>query len=354
MKNNIINVYMDYKVSRLVELGMIFFHEDSDEKFIRSSLEKYIRAYIDFYYYGIFNTIEGNSHDLMSDLRKELNGFLLEQLDEYAVYELVVSNEEYQYHIQLIHKAMEVTVFLSIFDQLRFSSKDEISTAVKDIFHKYPEIFHSVGSYENQIISIIKDTYQTEIKFFKKEDEYFELNSVKLSMDEPFYYLSLKSQIKILEVHYKPVLVDRVYRDEKLNKDKCEILIQKISKELLRKILNQEEIGTYFLPLDDNLFYRGKLLVEDLLDHPLLKRYLILVVSFSTYHKNSFIKNSGYRYACSQDLFYIHDVYDKIQSIDKENFFQYIIITNYKEKDKKEIDQYQCSSSKGLFVHREG
>lgn len=91
-----------------------------------------------------------------------------------------------------------------------------------------------------------------------------------------------------------------------------------------------------------------------MIDNPFLKRYLILAVSFNsyTYHKD-FLEYLGFKVGCYQDMKHIGEVLDKLNSIDAEKFFDYIFISDYKEKDKEVILGWECSPGVELYITKE-
>ena len=54
--NNLISVYMDYRINRLTEYGVFAYQEDTE--FVRNVFRTYFGVYIDNYYYGLFHTID--------------------------------------------------------------------------------------------------------------------------------------------------------------------------------------------------------------------------------------------------------------------------------------------------------
>ena len=59
--DNLINVFMNYKINRLIKYGTYIYDDDSD--FVSKCFKAYFRTYVDNYYYGVFNTIEENVYN---------------------------------------------------------------------------------------------------------------------------------------------------------------------------------------------------------------------------------------------------------------------------------------------------
>ena len=90
--NNLISIFMNYKINRLVEYGVFVVQKDTP--FIRQVFTGYFSTYVDNYYYNIFNTVEEEKFN-EKNLKLEFKGIKEEMLDDYRAYELQVSNEEY-------------------------------------------------------------------------------------------------------------------------------------------------------------------------------------------------------------------------------------------------------------------
>ena len=141
----------------------------------------------------------------------------------------------------------------------------------------------------------------------------------KIKGSENLILVELIPNIKMLEVNYKRILINRVFNDDKLNKDKMIILIQKLSKEILRKVVYGEHLDLYVVNIFDNMFYRNKFLLSELLDNDLLKQYFVFMSNFNTYNsRKNFFNTNNFKYACLQDCLHINDVVNKFNIIDAE------------------------------------
>ena len=56
--NNLITIFMNYKINRLVAYAK-FMTENQDD-FIQSVFHEYFNTYVDNYYYHVFHTIDDN------------------------------------------------------------------------------------------------------------------------------------------------------------------------------------------------------------------------------------------------------------------------------------------------------
>ena len=105
--DNLINVFMNYKVNRLVQYGVFLLNQDTP--FLRKVLKHYFQTYVDNYYYHVFHTIDDDRFN-EKNLKLEFTGAKEEMLDDYREYELQVSNEEYAEN-QAIIRDMEKNSF---------------------------------------------------------------------------------------------------------------------------------------------------------------------------------------------------------------------------------------------------
>ena len=354
MKMNVIDSYMEYKISYLIKYALLFFEKDKNDEFLKKCLKRYITTYVNFCFYHRLETLDKVDVYDFSGLKKEFKGIEIELLDEYSAFELVDTNEGYRYNQKLIRTSNEICFELCRFDQNTFESKEIISDFVSKFIKESSILNANIGNNLDKFILLVKSVYVKECKFFDDREEFFSLKFRKIKGSENLVLVDLIPNIKMLEVNYKKILINRVFNDDKLNKDKMTILIQKLSKEILRKVVYGEHLDLYVVNIFDNMFYRNKFLLSELLDNDLLKQYLVFMSNFNTYNsRKNFFSTNNFKYACLQDCLHINDVVNKFNVIDAENVFNYIIINDYKIKDKEDILKYECSNALGLFIDEE-
>ena len=120
---------MNYKINRLTSYGVLIYHENSF--FIKQVFKAYFKTYVDNYYYEIFNTISEKIYN-EDNLKLEFQGVMEEMLDDYMVYELQVSNEEYQANRGTISELKDIALEVVKLDSLEFGDKDEIPSKVQE------------------------------------------------------------------------------------------------------------------------------------------------------------------------------------------------------------------------------
>ena len=337
--NNVITVFMNYKISRLVEYGVLVFNQDSS--FIRSVLATYFQTYIDNYYYGIFNTVDEERYN-QKNLKLEFSGVMEEMLYEYRVYEKRLSPDTYQENQRIIRSLKDVAHEVLKLDGFRFSNKDEVIEEITAYIKENTTLSSALENRVDKLARLVKETYVNENKLLQYEGEFFQFLEKKFIDSKDLVWLELTPNIKSLDI-YRKGLVDKVNQDERLVLDKMECLIQKVSFMILMNVLNRKDNKKYFIPLHDSLVSRGTIhsRILSLIDNPLFQKYVVLAVSYNTYlnQKNAFAIDN--HFAAIQDFSHINDIYQKVDSIYNEGFSHYLIVSNYRVDDKDYFLNYK-------------
>lgn len=355
MIDNLMDYYMSYKTSRLKKYGLVIMH--SHDEFLEKTLVRYIKTYINCYYYNIFDTVNVSFCD-DSVIRKELEGTKLEMLDELLIYELIDSNEIYELKQQYINDSYEVVLFLITLDRMRFLNKEIIPQQLEQLLYYCPNIKTSLGTRVSRLETLIKETYVTLNKFLDRTDDYYVLDYQLYKDRGDLVKVVMLSNITMLQDNYKRSLLERVYREDKLKKDKFDLLIKKFIKQFIIDSYNDKRIyDKYFIEIDDYLFSNKKDIDTFLgmLDNPFLKRYLVIVVSHNNYIScQSLFRKYKFSLACIQDFSHINDVNNKLTSLDMSNIYKYVIVSNYKSKDLDDIVKYGCVNLESVLFSKEG
>lgn len=355
MSDNLVTIYMNYKTRRLLEYGLVIM--DSTDSFLRDVLNNYIKTYINSSFYLIFDTVNSNTYD-DKVMAEELEGKRLEMLDELANFELIDSNEEYERKIYYINTSCKIMPFLIKLDLLRFEDKDSISIKINELLDKDKYIKDMLGDRVIKLVMLLNETRIKLDKFFERKDNYYSLDYPLYKDRDNLVKVVLNNDVKAVLDNYNKSLVERVYRDKKIQKDKLDLLIKKFIKQLLLDIYNDKKLyDKYFIELDDSLFEDRKVLEEffKMLDNPLIKHYLVFSIDSDNYYSNqAFIKKYNFSIACIQDFSHINDVSTKITNLDNNNLFDYIIVGAFKEKDYDTILKYSMINLKDILFSREG
>ncbi len=354
MNINVIDSYVEFKIKFLKQCGLCFFFGDKDLNLVEEFLEEYFQTYINFFIYhtlGTLNKIE--VFDYVA-LQKELEGLRIEIMRQYAANELIDSNEDYKYHLSLIDKSKEVSYFVSRLDNLSFNDNDFLEERIISFVNDNNEMLKFLGDNMHNLIQLFKNYYHKMDKFFKMTDDFYRLDYKKVSEENDVIYVKLVQQIKVLEINYKKALIERIFENDKLDEKKAIVIIQKLSKEILRKFLSKEKIDKYLVKITPKLFTRNKFLLEALLQNPLVKSNIILLVDYNTYtSKKMKLIDGEYNLACYQNFMHINDVATKLSNLDNEGVFSYVVVGDYKVSDKEALMKFQGTTIKELIIDKE-
>lgn len=353
MNNDFVRSYIRYKIKRLSEFALFFF-VDYDQALMRACLEKYFEIYTDTYFYHVLATLDEAVDFGYKTIKEEFIGICEDLLDEYTILELSVSDEEYRRNRVAIKDMVDICLFICQLDNLRFSARENILNEFNIFIEQFPKMKERLGDNTSKLLTKIRENFSLENKVFKDDNAYFSVDcSQELKKDE-LYFTKVKHTIKILESNYKKSMVERVFSDDRFTIEKVRTSFWKLPRELIKRFINGEKLGKYIVVLDDKMFQRSNIDLFRMIDNPFLKRYVVLGVSFNSYlyHKD-FLNYLGFSVACYQDLSHISEVLDRLNSIDAEKFFDYILISDYKDKDKDVILGYECSEGLELYITRE-
>ncbi|MBR6137811.1 MAG: hypothetical protein IKQ06_06630 [Bacilli bacterium] len=346
--NNLITVFMNYKLNRLVDYGVVVYQNESP--FIRGVFGSYFQTYIDNYYYGIFNTIDNGSYN-EENLKLEFNGIMEEMLYDYEEYKNKVSQEEYLNNQKIIRDLKDIALLIVPIDTLEFDSEDDVSVKMEDFFNTSNLM---VGNRKDKLIKMIKDTYVMQKKLLDYENPDFTFGERRFHEVRDCVWIDLVPSIPSLE-GYRKGLIDKVNSDNSLVLSKLECLVQIISLMLLKNFLEKKESRKMFISLDDSLISRLGIDedVLSLIDNPMFQKNVYLAVSYNTYsrYRNTFIED--YNFAFTQDFSHINDIFQKIDAIYNEGFSHYLIVTDCRDDDKDYFINYKNEVMSVLMFEEE-
>lgn len=347
--NNLITVFMNYRINRLITYGTIIYE---DTKFTRTVLKGYFTTYIENYYYGVFSTVESNSFT-PDILDKEFLGVMEDMLDDYRVYELVASNEEYKNNRETIKELCHVCKTICLLDQIKID-EDNINNVLNSFLVDHDNIRHLIEGREKELQKALIETENMSKKLLGYNNEFFAIDSKRFENNKNFVLSYLSHNIKVLG-DYKNSLVTRVFKEEKLDEKKLQCLIQKISLELLKDLLAKKPLKTYFIEFPDSVIKRGRIIKEinDYIDNPIFQKNVVIGVKYQTYLNQINAFSADYQFACIQDFSHINDIYKKVESIYNEGIFNYLIVNGYKEKEKDYFLKYENNGLEILLLEEE-
>lgn len=354
MNYDLISKYMNYKVKLLTDCGLIFF-PDYNKKFLREAFNSLFATYINTYYYHILDTLEYDIDFNQDTLKKEYEGKKYEILEDFAVDELVLSNEEYTKNINAIDDIIDIALSLVELDQIKYENVDEITDKITNFVEYNPKFDELLNDNIHKLINKIKQGYNINNKIFKDENNTFIVDYSKVLSNKGYILVNLIPNIKILNTNYKKNLVIKVFNQEELIIKKTSTLIYKLAKDILEKTLEDKKIDKYFIDIDESLFQKGRLIVADAINNKIMKEHIVLLITNNTYKSHQeYLKNLGFSFACKQDLSNIYNVLEKLNDIDQQMFFDYIIVDKYKDKDEEYLINFSCREGVEFFVLEEG
>ena len=346
MSDNLVEIYMNYRINRMLKYGLTIMH--SDDSFLSECLSKYLKTYINSSYYRIFDTVSTNNYD-DKVLLEEIEGKRLEFLDDLSNYELIDTNEVYEEKIKTINTSSKIVPFLIKLDLLRFENKDEAVIKIKDLLERDSFIRELLLEKTVKLVSLVNETKEKMDEFFLRKDTYFSLDY--------YVWVNINNDVKLLQDNYKKSLVERVYRDKKIQEDKLELKIKKFIKQLLFDLYNGMDLyDKYFIEIEDSLFEDRKDIEKYfvMLDNPLIKRYLTLAISSDSFNSNqAFLKKFGFSIACIQDFSHINDVDTKLTNLDNSLVFDFVIVKAFKDNDYNTFMKYTPVNMKDILFNKE-
>ena len=326
--DNLISVFMNYKVNRLVEYGVAIYQQNS--QFVRDVFNVYFQTYVENYYYQVFSTIEDDETFNRRNLKAELTGIMEEMLYDYKQYEETLSKEDYQTSQKMMKEMRDLAYEIVKIDQLVFTSKEELPNELDAFLQENHLLTQYLGDKKEKLTRLVRDTYNHEQKMYQFANRYFETQEKEFTDTEDVVWYQLKHHIQTLDV-YRKGLVEKVFQDEKFELEKFTCLVQKISHMLLMNFMNHQENKTIMIELPEAFISRGKIddRILSLIDNPMFRKNVVLAVP------------EDYRFACMQDFSHINDIYKKVENIYNEGLFQFLIVLDCKEEDSDFFTRYK-------------
>ena len=274
-----------------------------------------------------------------------------ELLDEYRNYELQVSNEEYSNNVKIIKELKDISYEITKMDLLNYKDRDDVVDVVSKFIKENSLLNNLIGERLIKLISLVKEYYTNTSKIFNYQDEFFYIENRKFK-NSNYSYLGLNYNIKLLN-NYRKGLVRREYAHDDYDFSKFNLIMKKISIDIIKNIKNRDKL--YFVELSDDFIYRGKIKnkVYELMDNPLIRKHVVFLVNYNLYLNQKEAFSFDYLFGCIQDFTYIQDIYKKTDNIYNEGMFNYLVVSGCKEKDKKFFMEYENEGISVLMFEEE-
>ena len=349
--NNLISIFMNDKINHFIEYGIYLYGEDSP--FLRKVLKAYFSLYVDNYYYETFHTLE-NATCNPETMELEFKGLMEELLEEHRQYELVESNEEYNQHVKQIKELKDFSLEVIAIDFVPISQKEKVSEVITEWIEKNGFYQKQIGKRLPGFLKLVREYYQNYFKLLQYQDHYFSVFTRPFENNKEMIYMELEPHVNALNP-YRKSMVNQVYQKEELNRKKIECLLQKVSLLILKNVLEKETNFQWIIELPTDFIKRGK--IDDeiyaLIDNPLFRKHVVLGVNYNTYLNQKEAFEEDFHFACIQDFSHINDLLQKIDSIEKEGIFHYLVVSNCKYKDREYFLTQEPQATKILVFEEE-
>lgn len=346
MSNNLITKFLQFKKTRLTTYALTLSTESKLRPFLTDCLKRYMDNYIELIYHNRYETLEKTTSPTKEDIKKEQQSITLELLDELSVREILETNEGYQRKKEVIKEAENLSQQMIQFDQV------ETNENYKDIINQttYPVYIKKEWIKEHNKTKKILDQILT-------PKQNFTLKQIPYEKDN-LYEITILSLVKQLN-NYKKSLVERVEKEEKIMIEKTKLSTIIINQTILDQLIKKEKVKDYIIPIPDDMYKKPQEIdtIFNLLSDKILKDHVLLGISYNQIINNKTLKEKkkeGYRFVCYQDFTYITDIPTKVDTIDTSNLFDYLMVTNYKEKDYQTLTKQEPSNMKKVLFSKEG
>lgn len=354
MNQNLITRYLEYKKKCLISYVLSLFIDQEYQQFEIECLKKYINNYVEVYYHKNFETLGSGVVLDRNAIEIEQEGMRLELLDNLQAKEIIESNISYNRKKEIIEKAKEYTSAVITFDQKKTTTENLEETIINittALSKRLPVLQNATTTWTKKARED-----QKVIAKLLEEKKNFVLNQIPYQ--EGLWELSLLTRVKQMNM-YKKSLVKRVESEKKVEKEKIKIIIMITSQIILGQLVRKETIGNYMIFIPEEVWQEKEIVEElfHLLNDNILKEHVYLGISYNIINQSKRLqakKKEGYHFVCYQDFTHILDISSKIDSLDTSNLFDYLMVTNYKEKDITNIEKEETSIIKKIFFRKVG
>ena len=253
--------------------------------------------------------------------------------------------------IKIIKELKDISYEITKMDLLNYKDRDDVVDVVSKFIKENSLLNNLIGERLIKLISLVKEYYTNTSKIFNYQDEFFYIENRKFK-NSNYSYLGLNYNIKLLN-NYRKGLVRREYANDDYDFSKFNLIMKKISIDIIKNIKNRDKL--YFVELSDDFIYRGKIKnkVYELMDNPLIRKHVVFLVNYNLYLNQKEAFSFDYLFGCIQDFTYIQDIYKKTDNIYNEGMFNYLVVSGCKEKDKKFFMEYENEGISVLMFEEE-
>lgn len=349
--SKLVDRYMNHKINHLLNCAKIITFEN---EFLRSCFSIYFNIYINSYYYHIFETVDENTCNF-DTIKEEFDGKEIEMLESLANYELEQSNEEYSFKKSYISGSKNISLFLVKLDLNNFFEGEEFNLKINSYIDSYPNINKMLGSNRARLIDTILKNNKLISKFFNRKEDFYKLKCLLFNGENDLVNIKLDYNIVELKNNFKSSLIRRVYLSDKLDSKRLELLASKFVKKMLfDDYLAKDFYKAYFIGIPSSLFSKMDELEEvlNILNNPFINRYLVIGLKHDDYVSHvSLFDSFPFRLACIYDFSVEDDVNFKLNELDVNYKYSYILVDGYRIDDYDLLCKYSfINVSEVLFM----
>lgn len=324
---SVINEYISFKRKNMIKYLKTIMNRVEFSSFESFVIDMFCNIYFQSYYYGIYETIDiGDNLKTDDAVKKELYGKKLELLKSIDDSEVL---EEYNAYIRKINDINEIykkmLVILDI-DQ-------------EDLYLK-------------PLAKMIKSDIKKEEKFLDLIScNDFKIRYHKFKNYNDFKFIDMTYNIKKLERSYKKSVIDQVYNSSSLDIARIMTMLKILETELLIKMINHDNCGKYFITITEMFLQNKENLTAllNLLDNVYVKDHVVILIPNKVYKRHSayFKRMIGkYQFGLLIDFSHIMDVSVKLDSLNENKLFDFIIVEKAKSDDYTIICNYESDNKK--------
>ena len=333
-----------------------------DKEICNEYFNKYFTSYINTVYYHILGTLnyEKDMKYNQTTINKELEGMYEEIVYDIDNSDIIEDVGLYKKRKEQAKISYKISLFMTDFNKIRFSSADDFSNFIDKLSlcledNKKIKDMLDDNIYGNLFEEVRKDLLKEEKYFKSLEDLDFSL-VYKKYVSTNNYLVKLDHVIKRLKRNYKQTMVDKVYDFDNVVVHRIEAMINLLSLDILKKLIDMKKTHHYFIHFTEVCFSSSKIFEEILsyMDNPLIKKKVVILMDNNSYnsHINLINNHNEYTYGVIVDMSHINDVEKKLDSLSKDKVIKYIIVDKVKNKDYNFIKKYEIDESKKLFFNR--
>lgn len=343
---DMLDIYIKFKKQNIINYLSIIMKKDLFNSFENFVIDTYSNIFIQSYYYGIYETIEKNEkYNVKQILERELYGKRLELLKSIDDSEVLEEYSTYLMKIRTIDKIYSKIKKVFILEMTDLS--DETEEKVKSII--------TIDNVE-LLIKEIKSNLKKEEKFLSKiTSSDFKLEYLPFRNHEHNKYINMTYSIKKLNRNYKKNTIDRVYYSTRLEIPRILTMVKLLNVDLLVKTINRCKLDNYFIQISE-VFLQNKNFFTELLsylDNIYLNKHVVILIPDKVYkrHKAYFKRYiSKYNFALLIDLSHIQDVSAKLDFLDEDKLFQFIVVDKIKNEDYPIVINYSSINKEIMMM----